>query len=112
MGVPDRAAMQRVAVEKVDVPEWGGVVYVRPLRARDVIGLAELDPERTTIEMTLRAACDEDGDALFVGDDAAAFVEGLEWDVVQRIGLAALKLNGLMQTGDEKKAPTETSATS
>ena len=111
MGVPDPAAMLRVAVTQVDVPEWGGEVYVRPLRARDVVGLDQMDSVEAVIEMVRRGACREDGALLFDQDDAAEFIGGLDWTVVQRIGEAVMDVNGM--TGlDEKKAPTETSATS
>lgn len=92
--------------EQVDVPEWGGPVYVREMTAaeRDAFeaeildrksdGEVEVDLQNIRARLLVRVLCDEDGDRLF--DDAD--IEPLSRKsgaVMGRLFQVAQKLNGL-----------------
>jgi hypothetical protein len=81
---------------EVQVPEWGGSVYVRELLAdeRDIL---ELEWERTKrknfrARMVLACACDENGVDLFKMEDLLA-VSKKESTAVGRICEEAFRLN-------------------
>lgn len=87
-------------VERVEVPEWGGHVFVRSL------SVAELDRFRAdgerqkasgglhdaTVRLVVLAACDERGAPLFRPEDAQA-LRDKSVAAVERVGAAALRLN-------------------
>lgn len=104
-------------VERVEVPEWGGHVYVRSL------SVAELDrfradgerakgsagPHDATVRLVVLAACDEGGAPLFRPEDAAA-LRGKCVTAVERVGAAALRLNtadaGTVDRAEKNSGPT------
>jgi hypothetical protein len=76
--------------ELVEIPEWGGSVYVRELsgRERDEYELAVIDYESGTLarpgmraELAIRTVCDEKGARVFTNEDV---------DVVGSLSAAAL----------------------
>lgn len=124
------AILERTAsptVREVDVPEWGGSVYVR------VIGGAELDilmnrwhelggadgknPAQINANVVLAAACDEQGRALFEYNDLGKLVR-MPIAGVKRVADAAIELNGLTETElgraeeNSEPAPTGSSGSS
>jgi hypothetical protein len=69
-----------VKIEAVDVPEWGGTVYVRNLsgtardkfegsRVRVVDGKVEIVHENTRARLLAMSICDEQGNLLFFEED-------------------------------------------
>jgi hypothetical protein len=90
-----------------DVPEWGGQVNLKPLsvgqlmeflKAREHLDSAELFPLIVTL-----SACDDEGTPLFTRDDIEA-LKAKDFDVLKRIGEAAIKLNKLGPDDDEEAA--------
>jgi hypothetical protein len=87
-------------IEPVDVPEWGGTLYVRTLSGaeRDAFESSTIDAKKSgavldniRARLAVRALCDKDGNRLFADDDADALGrksgKALDriWDVAQRL---------------------------
>ncbi len=85
----------------VDVPEWGGAVYVRVMsgRERDQFEIATMPTTGGTLE-NLRArlvalcACDAEGVRLFTDADAGALGD-LEGAALDRVFAVARRVNKL-----------------
>lgn len=104
-----RAANLSLPREPVDLPDLGGSVFVRALTLREVREIQNLQsaPNSKPIEITRRivemATCNEDGSALFVGEDSK-LVDGLPWGAVDAISDAAMTLSGMKRgAADEEK---------
>lgn len=91
--------------ERVDLPEWGGHVFVRmlPLGPRGqwedecfdtVTGKPRINTRMMEAKIVVLATCDDSGGLLFSDRDISALCEKSA-DVVERIALAAMSLNGL-----------------
>jgi len=94
------AAMEAAAVPKpqpLDVPAWGGTVYVRSLTVAEV---EEQTGDKADKHRLARAAarvvCDADGNRLFDSTSEAdiALISRQPWAVLQRVLDAADKANG------------------
>jgi hypothetical protein len=87
--------------EAVDVPEWGGRVFVRTLNGlqRDGFETAVKDKAKveTLVILAVRTVCDETGNLLFSDADVAALLEK-NADVVLRICEVALRVNAINKT--------------
>ncbi len=87
-------------VERVEVPEWGGAVFVRTMSGaeRDAFELATAPPLGTFANLRARlvalCACDEGGARLFEDADAARLGE-LDARALDRVFAAARRLNAL-----------------
>lgn len=80
-------------MEKVEIPEWDGHVYVRSI-SRTEGDAFDMTLPNATARFAVLVACDEKGKPLFGEDDHAEL--GRHWKVpVDRIVLAGRKLNGL-----------------
>lgn len=94
------AALAPLEVERVEVPEWGGVVFVRAMSGaeRDAFELATAPPLGTFANLRARlvalCACEEDGTRLFLDADAAQ-LGTLDARALDRIFQAARRLNAL-----------------
>lgn len=92
----------RKQLKRVDVPEWGGAVYVRAIKAcefevfqtqlAEATGSVSKDTVMNCL-VTL-TACDAHGKRLFTDDDTKAVGE-LGLPPVLRVFRAAMKLNNL-----------------
>ena len=103
-----RAAILEVAdvqQEDVDVPEWGGVVRVRGLTARErdafegtVVQAQGNRITRNTANISARLLCltaiDEDGNLLFTQDDAEA-LGNKSGEAMTRVTRVILRLSGM-----------------
>lgn len=89
------AAVDRPLV-LVDVPEWGGAVYVRAISAveRDAFELGYAE-DKTNLRAKLAAlcCCDEEGAALFDHADDIAALGDKSGAALDRVFEAATKLN-------------------
>lgn len=86
-------AQPDLAPVPVEVPEWGGTVYVHPLNGHDLAKLfagGEPDPVTLTI-LSVRGA---DGVPLFAADDALALARKPQFPFL-RVAAAAIDLNRL-----------------
>jgi hypothetical protein len=92
--------------EKVEVPEWGGCVYVRSMSAYD---RDQYEAEQTNLKkeggdaidlrnfrarLVARTACDADGNRLFTNEDAEALGSKSAL-AMSRLFKVASRLNGL-----------------
>ncbi len=107
-------AVQDVKPVAVEVPEWGGTVYVRPMSAgeRDrwegeLLDRSEMRKESIAKAVEdLRAVflakclCDQDGTLLFGSEDLKA-LSGKSYRAVDRVYEAAQTINGLSEADVE-----------
>lgn len=83
-------------LEPVDVPEWGGRIFVRPLTAEESDKF-QRDPdalENLTARMVAYCAVNEGGGRLFVDNDIAALA-GKSAAAMRRVVAAIGKVNAM-----------------
>ena len=58
-------------LRKVEVPEWGGYVFVKPMTVEQSDALAFTDPKKESVraKMVVFCTCNDKGEALFSLDD-------------------------------------------
>ena len=93
----DQILASRLKVTEIDVPEWGGSVFVRELSAKE----QEMAEERVRSSGKDNAAwlasltiCDANGVSIFTDKDIPELSK-LSGSVLTRVILAASKLSGL-----------------
>lgn len=103
-----------IKVEPVEVPEWGGTLYVRTFsgKQRDAIDkfIASAcdaqgklrDPSGLRVQVVLASACNSKGELLFVPEDAASLGDKSA-AAIERIFNAAQALNGMGDSPEEAK---------
>jgi len=81
---------------RVDVPEWGGCVYIRPISAAESLLFvnSKSDPGDSAVRLLVLSVTDELGNAIFTEGDLPK-VKAKSFKVVMHIQEEALKLNGL-----------------
>lgn len=91
----DIFACKDLPVTPVDVPEWGGRVYVRKISAGEVVELTKIneDEDRITVRGVILFACDESGDRIFEASDEDTLL-GKSPESLNRVFNAGLKVNG------------------
>ena len=97
--------------EPVDVPEWGGTVYIRVVSSGEGADLidkvTDLVKQKKAQEATylLLSKClvDESGTPLFSAEDARKLSERSH-KVIRRLESAAMRLNGFTPEGAAKNA--------
>lgn len=100
-------------LREVEVPEWGGTLYVRELSAKEVEDfqseaseLQEKAEQGKDLPYSWRAslvalcAADEDGERLFEPDDRGALGDRSN-DSIDRVADAALEVNGIDLSGED-----------
>lgn len=100
-----RAANQqrRTQVQEVDVPEWGGKVYVRRLSAddRDALAAASKAHEQTgqPLRGWVAALClsDDKGTPMFYAPQHSEELGAMDGAAIERIVNAAFEFNGLTE---------------
>jgi hypothetical protein len=84
--------------ERVDVPEWGGPVFVRLMSAAEHarLGLAfdSIPKEKVREHVVALTLCDDAGNPLFTPDDVEALGRKSK-DAIERVFAAAQRLNKL-----------------
>lgn len=96
-------AAKDIRVERVDIPEWGGHVFVRmlPAEERDAWETEitirrgsdiQMDTRNVRARFAVRVVCDQDGKPLF-GPDDAGLLGGKSAAALDRIFEAGSKLN-------------------
>ena len=89
------AARSNRKPERLEVPEWGGEVYVRVLSAKDQMTVADgATPQETPIRVLLHCLVDEKGERILADDDFDALASE-DFPVIMRVFAFAAKLNGL-----------------
>ena len=92
--------------EYVDMPEWGGGVYVRALSAAAGLGMAnrpeadEMDQATANIGWLLvKTVVDENGQPIFTNDDIPALM-GKSKAAIDRLMTVAMRVNGMGSFGE------------
>jgi len=79
----------------LEVPEWGGDVFVRVLSAADQMELSDgVEPKEMAIKVILHCLVSEDGERIF-GDDDADELAKEDFPVIMRVFGFVAKQNGL-----------------
>jgi hypothetical protein len=79
----------------LEVPEWGGDVYVRVMSAADQAILSDgVKPAELPIHVILHCLVDESGDRILTDEDAEALAKE-DFPVIMRVFAFVAKLNGL-----------------
>jgi len=102
---------------RVEVPEWGGDVFVRVLSAAQSLEFTEGKSDRDVLfVMLVNCLVDEEGQRVFTDDDVEALAEE-DFPVIMRVYQRVAEVNGLPTKGLEdamesfKQAPDASSST-
>lgn len=93
-------AARRRHREAIEVPEWGGTVYVRRLSVSDVDAISEEPssnghkPLPASIRTIVACLVDAEGEPLLTEEDAHALLEA-EAEVVMRVFTQVAGINGI-----------------
>ncbi len=88
------AAREDRKPQLLEVPEWGGDVYIRVLSARDQMALSDTGkPEETPIKVLIHSIVDEHGERILKDEDFDALAEE-DFPIIMRVFGFAAKLNG------------------
>lgn len=95
----------------VEVPEWGGTVYLKAMNAHLARAYSEAvnDPDKkhsSTVLAVQVCLCDEQGNQL-VPDDALDEFKQKNWGIIQRLGRQVGRLNGVLSEEETKKVVDE-----
>ncbi len=104
-------AADDIRVESLQIPEWGGDIYIRVIsgRERDAFDAAQIDPttgksaprtEDFRARYAVLVACDENGFPIFTSEDVSKLTHRSA-SALDRILEAGLRLNG--QTDEAAK---------
>lgn len=101
---------------RLEVPEWGGDVFVRVLSARDQMDLADGKSDRDMpVLVLLHCLVNEEGERLLGDADFDALAEE-DFPVIMRVFTFVAKLNGLstgeLEAAMENFAPTPDASSS
>lgn len=87
--------------QEVEVPEWGGVVRLRPMSGEEALKLVELSgTDRTGAALRVVALCavKEDGSRLFTDEQIVA-LRAKSAAALLRLQKKAMELNSLVEEG-------------
>lgn len=94
----------------LEVPEWGGEVFVRVLSAKDQMELSEgIKPTEMPVKVIIHCLVDEAGEPIFADEDFETLAAE-EFPIIMRIFAVVAKLNGLSTRELEEAVETFTSA--
>src|SRR6266540_1372540 len=90
------AARSRRKPIPLEVPEWGGTVYIKILSAGDQVALSSNGHKDVEIPIFLVAATlvSEDGERLFTDEDVPLLLEE-EFPIIMRVYREAARHNGI-----------------
>lgn len=100
-------AAEDLPLQEVEVPEWGGTVYVRGMNGAERAELEEMDVRGAKLRpaMVMLCSCLEDGSRLFTPEDMPG-LEKKSATALQRVFDVALQLSSMQKGAREslKKA--------
>ncbi len=86
---------RKLAIRKIDIPEWG-TVYIRRLAGGEQDNweksIKDLDAWQLKVQILLRTLCDEEGKRLFTDNDSELLNE-IDGSVLVKLARLALKFN-------------------
>lgn len=93
-----------VTIQKVEVKEWGGEIFIRSMSAADRESLAQSisgeGNKNTMARAVALCVCDEQGKRLFTNNDASALGDKSA-SAMDRVFKAIVKLNGMGEEAGE-----------
>ena len=95
-------------LQAIEVPEWGGSVFIRPVTLEEQGKLADLGAKHEkssaaarikhcTLSLLQWTVCDEDGNPLFTAEDLAGLMTKSSASAFLRLQDAVLKFSGLTE---------------
>lgn len=93
-------------IKEVEVPEWDGYVFIKPLSAAEALEFAEAAKEKKSnaaVRLVVISVVDDEGNPLFTDADIEQ-LKKKSMRAVMTIQKAALKLNGLSDDDEVKAA--------
>ncbi len=93
----DILAADDIKVEQLEVPEWGGVVYIKAMSAEAGAGLQDLtgeDRKNSAPKIASLCLCDADGNLLFSERQVVA-LRKKSMSAFMRIQRAVMRINGI-----------------
>jgi hypothetical protein len=95
-------------LKEVEVPEWGGSVFIRPVTLEEQGNLADLGAKHEKSSAALRirhctlallqwTVCDKEGKPLFTAEDLAGLMNKSSASAFLRLQDAVLKFSGLTE---------------
>ena len=97
----DILAISDVVIEKLEMQDWGGDVYIKTISGADYVALQALKPGQGDDEdpdslekVIVIGTCDEKGTCLFNNDDIPA-LKNKAFKNLERLSMKILELNGL-----------------
>ena len=95
-------------LQEVEVPEWGGLVFVRPVTLEEQGNLADLGAKHEkssaaarirhcTLSLLQSTVCDEDGKPLFTAENLAGLMSKSSASAFLRLQDSVLKFSGLTE---------------
>lgn len=97
LSAADILAADDMKLVEVDVPEWGGTVYLRPLSALEALELREsdnTDRKHSAMKLTFLCCCNEDGSQMFTNEDVEKLSKK-SLSAMLKIQKVAMQINGL-----------------
>ena len=94
-------------VQELEVPEWGGCVFLRPMSGAQRDEFEQLAMERRSgqsvdirglkVKLVCASVCNAEGKLLFAGNDDEKKLNEKSASAINRIFQAAARLNGLTE---------------
>lgn len=94
-------AADDLAREEIEVPEWGGTVWVRMLTGAEMMTVLNSQADSYQANMLAACLCDESGARLFSAEEAGEAM-GKSYEVLSRLLEAARRLNNFNREAAEK----------
>lgn len=96
-----------VEIRKVEVPEWGGHVFVKSLsgRARSNIEAKvqrDTNPGDIRIDIVIGGTCDEDGNVIFTDKDDRKWLQEKNASALHRVAEEILAISGMKDDAVEE----------
>lgn len=103
----DSVLASSLPVEDVEIPEWGGVIRIQAMSAARgaeyMRASQKINPDHILALLVTFCAVDGQGNLLFTPEDAASLIEK-EMDPINKLGQAAVRINGMRKAAAENLA--------
>lgn len=88
----------------IEVPEWGGTVYIRKLSIAAIQSLKEVGERVGGVQWLIVCLCDEHGNNLFTEADAEQLESDTSYETCLAIIHEAMAYNGLSKSAIEEQS--------
>lgn len=95
-------AVEDIKIAEVDVPEWGGVVRLRPMsgeEAEQFVSIVSKDKTGAAIKVVAMCAVKEDGLTRLFTEEQVGLLKKKALRAIMRLQKKAMEINGLNEEG-------------